>query len=78
MIEVRVCGIPALADVTLYNVVKGSFRWDEVSDLDYRGYTELEFDLYDRRGYRAKWLEAKMHRCDGYEDVAGQIERALN
>jgi hypothetical protein len=28
--------------------------------MDYYGYHEVEFDVYDRRGYRAAWLERKM------------------
>lgn len=27
------------------------------SDLDYYGYSELEWHLIDRRGYSAEWLE---------------------
>lgn len=63
---VTVAGIPAFADVTRYHHQepwRGSAHACP-SDLDYYGFTELEFDLYDRKGYRAKWLEAK---CIGKE-----------
>ena len=30
------------------------------SDLDFYGYHEIEFTVYDRKGYRAKWLEKKL------------------
>ena len=30
------------------------------SDLDYYGYTELEYNVLDRKGYKASWLEAKI------------------
>lgn len=31
------------------------------SDLDYYGgWFDVEFEVYDRKGYRAKWLECKM------------------
>jgi hypothetical protein len=38
---------------------KGSAHTCPSSD-DYYGYTEIEFELYDRKGYHAKWLEAKL------------------
>jgi hypothetical protein len=40
--------------------VKGTFRYNETSDLDYHGYVECEYTVYDRKGYPAKWLEAKI------------------
>ena len=30
------------------------------SSDDYYGYTEIEYDVLDRKGYRAKWLERKI------------------
>ncbi len=61
-VKVRCAGIPCLARVTTYKVVppwKGS-ALTAPSDMDYHGYTEVEFDLLDRRGRPAPWLEAKL------------------
>lgn len=58
-----VSGIPAIARVTRY------FRQRPLgptadSDLDCYGYTEIEFDLCDRRGRSAPWLERKATEQD--------------
>ncbi len=63
-IPVRVQGIPCIAEVTTYENVRGSFRHDAPSDWDYHGYVEIEFNLLDRKGYPALWLERKMTRDD--------------
>ena len=34
--------------------------WECYSDLDYYGYIEIEYTILDRKGYPAKWLEAKL------------------
>lgn len=60
-IETRVAGIPCIARVTHYFRQAphrgGAHTCD--SDLDYYGYTECEFDILDRRGRPAPWLERK-------------------
>ncbi len=76
MIECRIRGIPCLIEVEHYEKVRGSFRWDEVSDLDYRGYTDCEYTVYDRKGYRAKWLEAKITEDDD-DAIIAAIERDI-
>lgn len=53
-------GIPCCVGVTHYLRVQGSGNWNAPSDLDYHGYTELEFDVLDRRGRPAPWLERKL------------------
>lgn len=35
------------------------------SDIDYYGgWYDVDFEIYDRKGYRARWLENKMTRAD--------------
>lgn len=51
-IETRICGIPCLVGVTYFHQDAGS--WDCPPD------TEVEYDILDRKGYRAEWLENKM------------------
>lgn len=74
MHPVTVAGIPAFAMVAHYHH-QGPWRGSAhtcPSDHDWYGYTELEFDLYDRKGYRAKWLDEK---CRG--DVLERVEETI-
>lgn len=72
MIEARIAGIPCLIDPTHVMVVEGSYSYNADSDMDYYGYTEIEFEVYDRKGYRAKWLERKMTNED-VREIEGLI-----
>lgn len=64
MLETRIAGIPCLIDVHHVAVVKGSFRYDAPSDLDYRGYSEVDYTICDRNGRPAPWLSRKATRQD--------------
>lgn len=58
----RVAGIPALIGVYDYYCVKpwrGSV-YSCPSDIDYYGDEGFEYDILDRKGYHAKWLEKKL------------------
>jgi hypothetical protein len=59
-IETRVAGIPCLVGVTYFESVRGSYDYHAASDMDYHGYTECEFEVLDRRGRKAPWLERKL------------------
>jgi hypothetical protein len=66
MIESNVQGIPCLIDIETYNDIKpwkGSALSCPSSD-DYYGYVEIEFTVYDRKGYRSNWLQDKMNSSD--------------
>lgn len=67
IIDASVAGIPCKIGVTYFNSVKGSFDYNAASDLDYRGYVECEYDVLDRRGRYAKWLESKLTDKDSAE-----------
>ena len=69
-VNVCICGIPAIAKVTHLIVVKGSVRADNPDD--YYGYSEVEFEICDRKGYAANWLERKMTDED-WDSVEEQI-----
>lgn len=65
-IETHVCGIPCLAEVTYFVSVEpwnGPAHTCPSSD-DYYGYTEIEYEILDRKGYRARWLENKVTKKD--------------
>lgn len=68
-ISVTVAGIPALVDVLHYHnqePFKGPAMYCDSSD-DWYGYSELDYVLLDRKGYRARWLEKKVKDL-GLED----------
>ena len=67
VIETKVCSIPCMVEVTYARYVKpqSSNPYNCSSDWDYSGYwDDVEYELYDRRGYRALWLEKKMKPQD--------------
>ena len=66
LIPHRIAGIPCLIRVNTYVRVKpwrGSPSSCPSSD-DYYGYTECEWELCDRKGYRARWLDKKFTRYE--------------
>ena len=73
MIEARIQGIPCLVEVLQYEVHKACFTAD--SDIDYRGFTVCEFQILDRKGYKASWLERKMTESDE-DTILNQIKEA--
>ena len=64
LFETQIQGIPCQIHVTDCTVVKGSYSYHAASDWDYYGYTEFDFEVYDRKGYPAAWLERKMTDAD--------------
>ena len=68
MIESRISGIPCLIDVTLFE------QWTERPG--YYTCTEVEFEVCDRRGRPAPWLERKMTGRE-YDRIVGEIIDAL-
>ena len=71
-IESRVAGIPCIIGVTHFESVKGSFDYHADSDWDYHGYTECAFEVLDRRGRKAAWLERKLT-----DDMTQKIESEI-
>lgn len=62
IIESKVAGIPCQIKVTYFHKqkpFKGPARLCDSRD-DYYGYTEVEFEVLDRRGRKAEWLERKL------------------
>lgn len=71
-IKSRVAGIPCIIGVTHFESVKGSFDYHADSDWDYHGYTDCEFEVLDRRGRKAAWLERKLT-----DDMTQKIESEI-
>ena len=57
-VDVLVQGIPAQAKVTYYYSQGPDLSAD--NPFDYHGGYEVEFELLDRKGYPAEWLERKV------------------
>ena len=71
-IIVHVKGIPALAHVTAFERTPPMPARIAPSDMDAVGYVDMEYDLYDLKGYPARWLERKLDR-DALERVEETI-----
>ena len=63
MIETRIQGIPCQVQAT-HVFVQPALGPRCDSDWDASGYAEVEFQIYDRKGYKADWLQAKMSEKD--------------
>ena len=59
-------GIPCLIGVLEYDYQPPSKRSAHLcdSDWDYYGYEEMDYEILDRKGYYAKWLERKINNSD--------------
>ena len=78
--EINVDGIPALAELTSYvHVAPQGMQAD--SDVDCYGYTEMEYNLKDRKGYPkngdAAWLSKIADSKDLWADIDEQIEKSI-
>lgn len=75
-IESTVAGIPCLIGVTEFSSVSGSYSYNAPSDMDYYGYTESDWEVLDRRGRPAAWLERKLTEADRSR-IEREIEEAM-
>lgn len=64
MIDVRIQGIPCRAYVTYYRPAVAPIVTGPVDWADPGAPVEIEFEVLDRRGGRAVWLERKMTSAD--------------
>jgi hypothetical protein len=75
-IESTVSGIPCLIGVTEFSSVSGSYNYNAPSDMDYYGYTESDWEVLDRRGRPAAWLDRKLTDADRSR-IEREIEEAM-
>lgn len=76
MMQTRVQGIPCQVEMT-----GGYYQKPDYSTLDsdvdyYGGWFDVDFEIYDRRGNRAMWLEKKMTAKDEKRIIDELIENA--
>ena len=51
--------------------------WDWPEYLDFYGWVDLDFEVLDRKGYRAKWLEEKLTDDDVsriHDEIVGVMQ----
>ena len=80
LVEIRAAGIPALAGVFSYSYqppFRGSPYLCSCSD-DFYGHEEVEWELLDRRGKPAPWLDRKLSPADREGITRELLERAAN
>jgi len=75
MIGARIAGIPCQIKPT-HVFVQKPLGPNCDSDWDCYGFSEVEFDVYDRKGYPATWLERKMTDKDEARIKAQILEEA--
>lgn len=73
-IEIRVAGIPGIARTTCASYTKPNRSAD--SDWDFYGGWELCWEICDRRGRPAPWLERKASKSD-LDEIEGQLIDAM-
>jgi len=76
-IETTIAGIPCLIGVTHYECVRGSYSYNAASDMDYYGYNDAEWEVLDRKGYKAAWLERKVTDADTRR-IEAEIDQYFN
>lgn len=73
MVNVTVAGVPAKAKVRRYERHKGSMSRFAQDPDEYFGWAELDYELRDRKGYKAKWLEQVADKHDAWEELEAKI-----
>ena len=74
MINTHINGIPCKAEMTSGYYEKPDYNtWDSDADY-YGGWFDVEFKVYDRKGYLANWLERKMTAKDEERIIQQLIE----
>ncbi len=63
-IQTRLAGIPCQIAVSNFHRIKGSYSYNAPSDLDYYGFVEYDYQVLDRRGRPAPWLERKVSEAE--------------
>jgi hypothetical protein len=72
----KIAGIPCSVEVTHYEPLTPAQTYGPPEDCYPAEGGDIEFTVYDRTGYRAKWLEAKITQAD-VERILGEYESTL-
>ena len=71
-IEVRVCGIPAIARVLHYRPYEPAYRRGHPDNWEPASPPEIDFEILDLRGRPAPWLDRKLNN-----EARARLERDL-
>jgi len=74
--KTTIAGIPCEARATRIVNVAGNYSYNASCPEEYHGYVEVDFDIFDRKGYPATWLENKMTKEERRKIERGLIEEA--
>lgn len=72
--DTRLAGIPCQIRVINFIKVKGSYNYNAASDMDYYGYVDYDYEVLDRRGRLAPWLEKKCKKDEIDDKIVGYFE----
>ena len=77
--DTKIAGIPCGITVTHYTYVKpwGGSVYTCPSELDYYGYTEFDYIVLDRKGYKAEWLANKLTSDDDKRILIEYVDNCL-
>jgi hypothetical protein len=75
-IDSKVAGIPCRIGVKHFYSVRGSYSYNAASDMDYYGYSDSDWEVLDRRGRPATWLERKLTKEDR-QRIEEEIEKTI-
>lgn len=75
-IDSKVAGIPCRIGITHFYRVRGSYSYNAESDMDYYGYSDSDWEVLDRRGRPATWLERKLTKEDR-QRIEEEIEKTI-
>ena len=75
-IETTIAGIPCQVRVDTFRVTSGNYSPQAETPDEYFGSRDIEFSVFDRKGYQASWLEAKLTSQDRIR-IEEEIEKHL-
>jgi hypothetical protein len=75
-IESRVAGIPCLIRLGRVDITQGTYSPQADNQDEYFGHTDIEFEVLDRRGRHAPWLERKL-TDDNTSDIEQQLLKEI-
>ena len=58
--EFTISGIPCQILIDSFDSQEGSFNMRAETPEDFYGYTDAEYTVLDRKGYKAAWLDRKI------------------
>jgi hypothetical protein len=79
IIDTKIAGIPCKIEVLSY-FKQEPFRGPAEkcdNDMDYYGYSDIDYRILDRKGYHAPWIEAKVSEKDK-EKIYAEIQKYYN